>query len=235
MGKTLQLPVPGETLAEQAYRCLKQKIFDFEVLPGDRLSETELADSLRLSRTPLRQALQRLQHEGFVESVPKLGWVVATLRFDRLDALYDFRVLIECFAVRACCATEGPRPGLTRLAAIWRVEPAKRLTDALEVGALDEAFHQSLVEEAHNPEIAKTHREITERIRIVRRLDFTMTHRIEATYQEHSMILKALLARRSTEAERLLTAHIEQSKIEVRKITLDTLYRARSGQGRSDG
>jgi DNA-binding GntR family transcriptional regulator len=229
MGKALQLPVPGETLAEQAYRCLKQKIFDFELLPGERLSETDLSDSLGLSRTPLRQALQRLQHEGFVETAPKLGWMVAALRFDRLDALYDFRVLIECFAARVCCATDGSRPGLAKLAVIWQVEPAKRLTDALKVGELDEAFHQSLVEEARNPEISKTHREITERIRIVRRLDFTMAHRIEATYQEHGSIVKALLARRSQEAERLLTAHIEQSKIEVRKITLDTLYRARSG------
>lgn len=230
MGKALRLPAPGETLAEQAYRCLKQKIFDFEVLPGDRLSETELADGLGLSRTPLRQALQRLQHEGFVETLPRLGWTVAALRFDRIDALYDFRVLIECFAVRVCCATDGSRPGLSRLAAIWRVDPGQRLTDAHEVGALDEAFHRSLVDEARNPEISKTHREITERIRIVRRLDFTLSHRIEATYQEHGMIVKALLARRSQEAERLLTAHIEQSKIEVRKITLDTLYRARAGQ-----
>jgi DNA-binding GntR family transcriptional regulator len=222
------MPAAGETLAEQAYRCLKQKLFDFELLPGDRLSETELADSLGLSRTPLRQALQRLQHEGLVEAMPKLGWMVPPLQFDRIDAQYDFRILIECFAVRACCAMTGPRPALGLLAAVWQVDADRRLNDAAEVGVLDERFHQSIVELAGNPEIVRTHREITDRIRIVRRLDFTKDHRIDATYDEHAAVIRALKARRAQEAERLLTAHIEQSKIEVRKITLDALYRARA-------
>lgn len=228
MVSPIRLPVAGETLADQAYRCLKQKLFDFELLPGDRLSETELAESLGLSRTPLRQALQRLQHEGLVETIPKLGWAVPVLRFDRIDAQYDFRILIECFAVRACCAQAGPRPALDALASVWLEEGASRRADAADVGALDELFHQQIVEQAGNPEIARTHREITDRIRIVRRLDFTKTHRVDATYAEHAAIIRALQARRAREAERLLTAHIEHSKIEVRKITLDALYRARS-------
>ncbi|MEN9774115.1 MAG: hypothetical protein RL322_1185 [Pseudomonadota bacterium] len=230
MATPLRMPDAGETLAEQAYRCLKQKLFDFVLLPGDRLSETELADSLGLSRTPLRQALQRLQIEGLVETVPRLGWVVPMLQFDRLDALYDFRVLIECFAVRVCCQQDGARPGLLALAALWQVPADERLSDAARVGLLDEDFHRSLVEQAGNPEIAKTHHEITERIRFVRRLDFTKSHRIDTTYDEHAMIISALKARRAQEAERLLTAHIEQSKIEVRKITLDAVYRARAAR-----
>lgn len=228
MAKLLKIPQPGESLADQAYRTLKQRIFDFGFMPGDRLSESELAEVLGLSRTPLRQALQRLQHEGFVEAQPKVGWMIPPLRFERLDALYDFRVLLECFAARVICLKEGPRPGLAVLAKIWRVKPAERSRDAKQVGMLDESFHQELVALAGNAEITKTHREITEKIRIVRRLDFTKERRIDATYAEHGLILKALEARRSEEAQRLLSAHIEQSKIEVRKITLDMLYQARA-------
>ncbi len=230
MASPIRLPASGETLAEQAYRCLRQKLFDFELLPGDRLSETELADALGLSRTPLRQALQRLQHEGLVDAVPRLGWAVPPLQFDRIDAQYDFRILIECFAVRACCSIAGPRPGLDALASVWLEPPPGHRDDPADVGALDERFHQQIVEQAGNPEIARTHREITDRIRIVRRLDFTKTHRVDVTYDEHAAILRALQSRRAQEAERLLTAHIEHSKIEVRKITLDALYRARSGR-----
>ena len=98
---------------------------------------------------------------------------------------------------------------------------------------IDEMFHQDLVSLAGNSEMTKTHLEITEKIRLVRRLDFTKEHRIDATYIEHSLILKALLARRFEEAQRLLSAHIEQSKIEVRKITLDMLYRAREHPGKA--
>jgi DNA-binding GntR family transcriptional regulator len=159
--------------------------------------------------------------------------MIPPLRFDRLDALYDFRVLLECFAARVICLKEGPRPGLAALSKIWRVKPGDRIKDARQVGMRDEAFHQELVALAGNLEIAKTHREITEKIRIVRRLDFTKEHRIDATYIEHGLILKALEARRSEEAQRLLSAHIEQSKIEVRKITLDMLYRAREAQNQA--
>ena len=78
-------------------------------------------------------------------------------------------------------------------------------------------------------EMARVHQEITERIRIIRRLDFTKHARIEATYDEHARILRAITRRRVDEAQRLLRTHIQQSKLEVRHITLDMLYRARRG------
>jgi DNA-binding GntR family transcriptional regulator len=228
MAKLLRMPLDGESLAEQAYRALKQKIFDFSFLPGDRLSESDLAESLGLSRTPLRQALQRLQHEGFVEPQPKIGWVLSPLRFDRIDALYDFRILIECFAAKVCCQKDFDRTRLQTLIKTWGVSKSHRVHDPVRIGQQDEDFHEEIVALAANPEISKTHKEITEKIRIIRRLDFSKTHRIDATYDEHFAILKAIQSRRVDEAQRLLTAHIEQSKIEVRKITLDMLYNARA-------
>ena len=75
--------------------------------------------------------------------------------------------------------------------------------------------------------MVRVHREITERIRIIRRLDFTKAARVDATYEEHARILRAIMRRRGDEAQRLLRAHIEQSKLEVRHITLEMLYRLR--------
>ena len=68
---------------------------------------------------------------------------------------------------------------------------------------------------------------MTERIRIVRRLDFTREDRIDATYVEHGKILRAVLQRKADQAQLLLKSHVEQSKVEVRKITLGTLHDAR--------
>jgi len=83
------------------------------------------------------------------------------------------------------------------------------------------------VEATGNRELARLHHEVTERIRIVRRLDFTQKPRIEATYQEHARILRAVLQRKADQAQLLLRSHIETSKAEVRKITLHMLYEAR--------
>ena len=71
------------------------------------------------------------------------------------------------------------------------------------------------------------HEDITEKIRIIRRLDFLKSNRIEATYEEHAKILRLILKRQSTEATILLRSHVTQSKNEVRKITLHMLHQAR--------
>ncbi len=216
------------SLADQAYHDIKKRLFDFDLMPGDRLSESDLAQQIRVSRTPLRQALQRLQHEGFVEAIPKVGWLIPPLSFEKFDELYDFRVLIECFAVNALCAAARERPALQKLARAWQVPVKERLQDPVKVGALDEAFHQQIVESTGNGEMLRTYREITERMRIIRRLDFIKPDRVSTTYDEHAKILAAIQKRRADEAQRLLRAHIEQSKLEVRKITLDMLYQARN-------
>jgi len=214
------------TLADRAYAQVKALIFDFSLMPGDRFSETELAERVKVSRTPLRQALQRLEREGFLQVFPKLGWQVAPLDFDTFDELYDLRILIECHATLRLCEAEA-RPTLDVLAAVWMVPAAERLADADAVGRLDESFHTLLVAGSANREMQRVHGEITERIRIIRRLDFTKPARVDATYDEHARILRAITRRRADEAGRLLRAHIEQSKLEVRHITLDMLYRAR--------
>ncbi|SIR80553.1 DNA-binding transcriptional regulator, GntR family [Sphaerotilus natans] len=221
---------PPPSLAEQAYAAVKALIFDFMLMPGDHFSESDLARQLEVSRTPLRQALQRLQREGFLQVFPKQGWQVAPLDFDAFDELYDLRVLLECAAVQRLCDLED-RPGLQALAALWLLPENERLRDGVQVGLQDEAFHRALVAGSGNREMVRVHAEITERIRIIRRLDFTQTARIAATYDEHARILGAITRRRSDEAQRLLRAHIAQSKLEVRRITLERLYRAREQAG----
>lgn len=214
-------------LAEQAYAQLKSLIHDFQLLPGDRFSENEISARLGVSRTPAREALFRLRNEGFLEVESKAGWFVKPIDFDRLDQLYDLRVLLELASVARLCARESDPPELEALKAAWLVPAAERLSDMREVGALDEQFHATLVRAAGNAEIAKVHWDVTERIRIVRRLDFTREDRIDATYAEHAKILRAVLQRKLDQAQLLLKSHIEQSKAEVRKITLGTLHEAR--------
>jgi DNA-binding GntR family transcriptional regulator len=228
MAKVVDISRDAGSLADKAYATIKKRIFDFDLMPGDRLSESELAEQARVSRTPLRQALQRLQHEGFVEAIPKVGWLIPPLSFEKFDELYDFRVLIECFAVRGLCKSAAERPELRALAEIWQVPVRARLQDPVRVGELDEEFHRRIVDSTTNREMQRTYREITERMRIIRRLDFIKPDRVTATYDEHAKIISAIQKRRADEAQRLLRTHIEQSKLEVRKITLDMLYQARN-------
>ena len=215
----------GSKLARSVYEQLRADIFEFRLLPGEGFSESEIASRERVSRTPVREALFRLEREGYLEVHPKRGWRVCALDFDALDQLYDVRVILECEAVRKLCAG-NPRATLGALAKVWLVGPRKRLTDGARVARLDEEFHGALLGAAGNREMARIHQEITERIRIVRRLDFTHPERVLYTYREHAAILRALLARRAARACMLLRAHIGSSKAEVRKISLQRLQLA---------
>jgi DNA-binding GntR family transcriptional regulator len=214
-------------LAETVYAKIKAEIFDFRLLPGDRFTETELAERYSVSRTPVRDALYRLKRDGHVDVEFRAGWTVCPLDFGRFEELYELRTLLECTAVERLCQAEEP-PRFPQLKALWHVAAGEREMDARKVAELDEAFHRARVEAAGNRVMTEIHDELTEKIRIVRRLDFLKDHRIAATYEEHALILRLILRRRAIEALMLLRAHITESKIEVRKITLHMLHEARA-------
>ncbi len=220
---------PRANLAENVYAVLKAELHDFLWVAGDRFSEADIGQRLGVSRTPVREALFRLRNEGFLDVESKAGWFVKPIDFGRLDQLYDLRIVLEQASVAKLVQRAEVSSELESLKATWLVPAAERLADPRQVGALDEAFHATLVAATGNQEIARVHQEVTERIRIVRRLDFTRPDRIEATYQEHAKILRAIIQRKAEPALLLLKSHIEQSKAEVRKITLHQLHEARHG------
>lgn len=234
MSPTPALPAAGAAFhsrADEAYAELKRDIAEFKLVPGDRFTETEISERLGVSRTPVRQALFRLQQEGFVEVLFRSGWRVLPFDFDKFEQLYDLRMVLETTAVQRLCAGSQAVDTalLDELAAIWLVPAAQRSADHVQVGQWDEAFHCALVEAAGNAEMARVHRDVTDRIRIIRRLDFIKQPRIDATYEEHAKILKAVRAKRGDQAAMLLRAHIETSQAEVRKITLHQMHLARQG------
>lgn len=216
-----------EALAEKVYQTIKNDIFDFRLMPGDRFSESEMAERMEVSRTPVRQALFWLEREGYVEVYFRSGWQVRQFDFEYFEELYDLRIVLECEAVRRLCSMPQSLACelLSALRLFWVDSP--RLAEGKAVSLHDEAFHMAMVAAAGNSEMARIHAELTEKIRIIRRLDFTREDRIEATYNEHARILQAVLHQHAEEAQRILTDHIAVSKAEVRKITLHMLQQAR--------
>jgi DNA-binding GntR family transcriptional regulator len=223
----LTLASPRTNLAESVYAQLKARLHDFAWLPGDRFSEAEIGSRLGVSRTPVREALFRLRNEGYLDVEAKSGWFVKPIDFDSVEQLYDLRIVLELASLARLAQRNDDPPELETLKAVWLVPAAQRLTDGNTVGAQDEQFHACLVRATGNAEMARVHLDVTERIRIVRRLDFTRADRIDATYQEHAKILRAVIQRKTEQAQLLLKSHIEQSKIEVRNISLHALHTAR--------
>ena len=228
------------TRADEVYAQLKRDVAEFKLVPGDRFTENEISERLGVSRTPVRQALFRLQQEGFVEVLFRSGWRVLPFDFEQFEQFYDLRMVLETTAGHRLCQPERhidrhiDRSLLDDLSAIWLVPAAQRSCDTVQVAQWDEAFHCALVAAAGNAEMARVHRDVTDRIRIIRRLDFTKQPRIDATYDEHAKILTAVRSNRGDQAAMLLRAHIETSQAEVRKITLHQVHLARQGGKTTD-
>lgn len=214
------------TLAQQTYARIKDDIFEFRMAPGQRYAEQELATRLGVSRTPLRFALHVLAREGYLVRLEGHAcWQVKPFELGYYDDLYDFRTQLELIAVRRLCALD-PAPDLGELCAFWLDPRQRRESDGAEVSRQDEKLHSALVALAGNAEMQRTHASLTERIRIIRRLDFIAPERIAAAFDEHAQILRALLERRADEAVRLVQDHIDGSRVEISRITLQRLEQA---------
>lgn len=118
-----------EALAEKVYQTIKNDIFDFRLMPGDRFSESEMAERMAVSRTPVRQALFWLEREGYVEVWFRSGWQVRQFDFEYFEELYDLRIVLECEAVRRLCALPSGEAGelLAELHHFWVTAPVNRM------------------------------------------------------------------------------------------------------------
>lgn len=215
----------SDNLSELVFQKIKNDIFDFKLMPGERFTESEIAESYAVSRTPIRQALYRLQQEGYVDVQFRSGWQVRPLDFKVYEELYDLRILLEGYAVEQLCqmSKDQLQVALAVLIQTWCIQPEQYVYDLRRLSVEDEAFHCHLVFAAGNAEMTKIHSEISEKIRIIRRLNFSKDYRIEATYAEHQQILKALLAQDAVSCLSILEAHIRLSRNEVKKITWEML------------
>ncbi|MGR9087523.1 MAG: GntR family transcriptional regulator [Gammaproteobacteria bacterium] len=206
-------------IAQTIYATLRGMILNFEIQPNSRLTETELASYFNVSRTPIREALQRLETEGLITIRPKQGCFVRGIDFDEFSDLYQVRGCLEVLSLETAC-THMADGNLNKLSLIWETCPSVSAPgDAERIADLDEDFHLKLAEGGGNRVLVKMLADINHRIRIVRRLDFTDRQRIQKTYEEHYSILQCLLRRDFLSAKTEMLRHIKKSEEFTKMLT----------------
>jgi DNA-binding GntR family transcriptional regulator len=207
-------------MAQDVYIKLRSMILDHKIQPNSRLTETELADYFNVSRTPIREALKRLETESLITIKPKQGCFVRSIDIEELTELYKIRISLELLSLEIAC-DKMPDKEIKSLCEIWQKQPDYVTNAETErIAALDEAFHIALAQGGGNRTLAKMLSDINHRIRIVRRLDFTNEDRIEKTYAEHYEILQRLLARDLRGAKNKMLRHIRKSEEFTKNLTL---------------
>ena len=185
---------------------LRDMAISYQLKPGEKVSEIELAQRLGVSRTPVREALTRLVNDGFLLPASR-GFVCRPLNVQETLALYEARVAVECACLTLAIerATDSEiAEAASFLVHSRQVPPNAPVEQLVE---LDEGFHLRIADMARNAELRRVLVNLNERIRFIRWIDMEKVGR-DSTQNEHRSILKALKARDAGESERLLRKHI---------------------------
>jgi len=227
-GATVGADAAALTQGQRAYLALREMTMTFRLAPGARLNEVELARELDVSRTPLREAINRLVSEGLLVSDVR---GVCARGLDPAEArdLYEARQGLESVIVDLACRRADPA-ALDDLDAYLDRSVAAHETSRIEaLVSLDEGFHESLAALTGNAELQRMLASINARIRFVRWVD--MGGRRDSTQAEHRQILAAIRAGDAVAARAITEAHIARRIDQIVEVIREGVARLHMGEG----
>ena len=210
-----------EPLASQVYRILHDEIVSIHLIPGQRVSEKEVAEVLKASKTPVREALIRLEIDGLVEIIPKSGTYVTAIRINKYMEACFTRLQLEIGAVRRA-ASHAANPALVEHLDEILEEQSKALDieDYGQFFILDQALHHGFFRMAGVPGVwdlmLRTQADVN-RMRHLKRLH--NIRRGPAVLTEHRVIVEAIRRHDADDAEEALVAHIGSLEHEIQQFS----------------
>ncbi|HXN82287.1 MAG TPA: GntR family transcriptional regulator [Myxococcales bacterium] len=218
MGASGRIAKKADGLSAQAYRQVRAAILRGEHSPGEVLFETHLADKLGMSRTPVREALQVLARDGFVEIIPNRGYLVPRLSMSDVRELFELRESLEGLATR-CAAIRVTSAEIAELEQLYdRYEREQNWEASVRIGT---EFHNRILSLAGNSRLTTILGALNAQISLTRLTQLRdVRGRRDESVLEHRAILKAIQQRDPAAAERLSRAHVRRSS----EATLQAFY-----------
>jgi DNA-binding GntR family transcriptional regulator len=212
---------PLPSAADRAYQYAKRAILERRYAPHELLTEGELAAAVGVSRTPVREALLRLQSEGLIRLLPKRGALVLPVTAAEVADVIETRRIIETFAVRKAIASAGTDLVATLQEQLKRMRAAVRERDARAYVEADRDFHESIVAATGNAILTALYRSLRDRqlrmgvINLLHErtgsVDAASVARMRSSIVEHEAILAAITARTLRAGEAAVAAHLDRA------------------------
>ncbi|WP_432798994.1 GntR family transcriptional regulator [Poriferisphaera sp. WC338] len=211
------------TQKSNAYNAIQQMLIDGSLPPGSLVSEVSLAAKTGYGRTPIREAISILEHEGLVSRLPRHGTIVNTPDIAEITHYYDVREALECFCAARAASSMHPEEHakleittrkLKEILIKMRSDKIQVLDGELLKAALacDLAFHMIIIRNEHNPQILKIIDNSRTFIRICN-IKHNSTFRIMAhIYRDHESIRRAIIKRNPELASHRMSKHIQRSR-----------------------
>jgi len=208
----LEVPVADfrRSSADAVYQALHEAILARELQGGTPLIEAHLAEMLRVSKTPVREALQRLAHDGLVDFTPGRGATVHTLTPEEMRDVMELRLALEPLALRQSAPRLSPDDFRELDALIARAKKALGEGDYVRLGVLNRRFHDRLNSGCGNRRLLAWLAGLSDTSRLIAMKIWEDTNRSHEEFREHQGIVEALEEGRHELAVKRLQRHVER-------------------------
>jgi DNA-binding GntR family transcriptional regulator len=200
------------SLTDKAHQQIREWIVRYYLKPGARLHVSDLAHSLQMSQTPVREALSMLEKEHLIEREHQKGFRVSALSLQGIEDLYDLRIALEVLAARQA-AQRMSRSDRKRLAAvIAEVGRLMKNGDKQRILELEQDFHVIILEASGNKPLAEMGRAILDRIWIIQNINLLTSDNLSYAHLQHAKVLQAIERGDPQQVSMLMKRHITSAK-----------------------
>jgi len=199
-----------EPLPQIAYLYIKERILNRIFKPGQQLNDTQIAEELGISRTPVRDALRQLAYEGFLVNQARQGWQVYSLSLEDIHEIFDLKAVLEGMTARqaARCQDEDKRTLLKKT--MEKMKQAAEANDFNTWREADHELHRVIFSMAFNERAWRIVENLNDQWYRLRIGYIALEGRIQRSCTEHEPIVISILAGEEEEAERYIRLHIEK-------------------------
>jgi len=199
-------------LGEMVYESLRDAIVNQALKPGERLMETELADEMGVSRTPVREAIRKLELEGYVVMIPRKGAYVAGLSIKDINEVFEIRGALEALAA-GLAASRATEEEIEEMELNLALEANHfESSDLLKTIEEDTKFHELIYKASRNNRLLGMIKELREQVQRFRTTTLAVPGRLKFALDEHRKIVEAIAARDVGRAQRAAREHIESAE-----------------------
>jgi DNA-binding GntR family transcriptional regulator len=202
-----------KALGEAVYRILREAILRELLPPGEVMNERVLAEALAVSRTPVREALQRLTGEGFLTVVPRQGLTVTDLSLKDIEEIYVMRAALEGVAARLSAQTISPSELVVLEDLCAQMAAATEKGEVERLRALNAQFHELLCGTARNRRLTDLVARLYDSVQRLRQTTLADPDRAREALREHEALLAAIRRRDPDEAERIARDHMTHAML----------------------
>lgn len=200
------------SLGDIVYESLRDAIINQILKPGERLMENELAEEMGVSRTPVREAIRKLESEGYVVMLPRKGAYVAGLSIRDINNLFEIRSTLETLAgeLAASRATQEEIEEMERNLVMEACHYES--SDVLNTIEVDTRFHELIYKASKNNRLQNMLRDLRDQVQRFRTTTLAVPGRMKFALDEHRRIVEALAARNVQETKTAIREHIESAE-----------------------